>query len=215
MVCYTKQIMVITKYPHSCFHVSGNGSSVLIDIGCFTTPLYPVDDMPPFNAILITHQHADHLDPELHSWLQGLDVQIYANQDVATKFPDLPISVIHDGSSFRVGELSITALSLEHCKMPDGSAGPPNTGYLINDTFFHPGDGIELPGKQIDTLALPIAGPSISLFTAVQFARQVQAKKVIPMHYDNPIFFNDPGVLKERFSEAEVIVLKNGESTEV
>lgn len=214
MICYTNH-MIITKYTHSCFHIEKDNTAVLIDVGNFTTKHYRLSDIKPFSAILITHQHADHIDPALAHWLDHKNVAIYANQDVAESFPELSITQVDNGVSFRIDGLDITPRNLPHCKMPDGSAGPPNTGYVIDGTFFHPGDGIEIDDLRVDTLAAPIAGPSVSLYSAVQLARQVEAETVIPMHYDNPIFFNDPNVLKERFTDARVVILNETESVEV
>jgi L-ascorbate metabolism protein UlaG (beta-lactamase superfamily) len=77
--------------------------------------------------------------------------------------------------------------------MVDGSEGPQNTGYLISEKLFHPGDGKQLEGLSVDTLAVPISGPDISLHDAYMFTKQVSAKQVIPIHYDylggNPEFF--------------------------
>lgn len=207
--------MTITKYTHSCLHIQQGDTAVLIDIGNFATKQRHVRDVKPFSAILITHQHADHIDPDIADWLGDARVPTYANQDVAETFPELDITVVSDGQSFRVGDLTITPRDLPHCKMPDGSDGPPNTGYVIDDTFFHPGDGIEIADLTVDTLAAPIAGPSVSLYSAVLLARQVGAKTVIPIHYDNPIFYNDPAVLKERFHDARVVILNEAESVEV
>ncbi len=207
--------MTITKYTHSCFHIQQGDTAVLIDIGNFATKQWHIRDVKPFSAILITHQHADHIDPDIADWLGDIRVPIYANQDVAQTFPELDITLVSDGQNFRVDDLTVTPRDLPHCKMPDGSDGPPNTGYVINDTFFHPGDGIEIADLSVDTLAAPIAGPSVSLYSAVLLARQVGAKTVIPMHYDNPIFYNDPAVLKERFHDARVVILNEAESVEV
>lgn len=207
--------MTITKYTHSCFHIQQGDTAVLIDIGNFATKQWHIRDVKPFSAILITHQHADHIDPDIADWLGDIRVPIYANQDVVQTFPELDITSVSDGQSFRVDDLTVTPRDLPHCKMPDGSDGPPNTGYVINDAFFHPGDGIEIADLSVDTLAAPIAGPSVSLYSAVLLARQVGAKTVIPMHYDNPIFYNDPAVLKERFHDARVVILNEAESVEV
>ncbi len=207
--------MRVTKYPQSCFRVEKDGNALLIDIGNFATSQFSRADIKPFDAILITHQHADHIDPELSAWLDDKAIPIYSNQDVADKFPELNIRVIDDTQTERIAGFDVTARDLPHCKMPDGSDGPPNTGFVIDGHFFHPGDGIAISSLSVDTLAAPIAGPSVSVYSAVQLARQVDAKTVIPMHYDNPVFFNDPSVLKERFSEANVIVLANGEEADI
>jgi L-ascorbate metabolism protein UlaG (beta-lactamase superfamily) len=207
--------MRITKYPHSCFKVDKNNQALLIDIGNFSAAKVTCQDVGDFSAILITHQHADHIDPELEQWLQGKTVPIYGNQDVADAFPQLDITVVQNNQSLDIADFRVTPRDLPHCKMPDGSAGPPNTGYVIDGAFFHPGDGVAIDNLQVDTLAAPIAGPSVSILNAVELARQVGAKTVIPMHYDNPVFFNDPAVLAERFHEARVVILSSKQSVEV
>lgn len=207
--------MIVTKYPQSCFHIQKDDQALLVDIGNFATAKFPRDQVKPFDAILITHQHADHIDPDLATWLDGLDVPIYSNQDVAETFPDLHIQVLTDQQTASVAGFTVTARDLPHCKMPDGGEGPPNTGYVIDGHFFHPGDGIAIDDLTVRNLAVPVAGPSVSLLSAVQLARQVQAKTIIPMHYDNPVFFNDPKVLKQRFNECEVVVLEHGQSAEL
>jgi len=80
--------------------------------------------------------------------------------------------------------MTLGAIELPHCLMWDGSAGPQNTGYLINERFFHPGDGKELAGLSVEILACPITGPDVSLKDAFSFIKQLSAKKAIPIHYD-------------------------------
>ena len=207
--------MKVTKYPQSCLKLEKDGTSLMIDIGIFVTQKYTLEELGPIDGLLITHQHADHLDPEVAKALSDAKIPIFANQDVVDKLSDVKIEVLHDGEEIDVAGFHVIARELPHCKMIDGSDGPPNTGYVVDGTFFHPGDGTSIENLQVQSLAAPIAGPSVSLFDAVHFARQVGAINVIPIHYSNPVFFNDPNTLKERFSGANVIVLKDGESTEL
>lgn len=207
--------MKVTKFPQSCLKLEKDGKSLLIDIGIFVTQKFKLDDLQPIDALLITHQHADHLDPEVVKKLAEAKVPIYANQDVVDKLSDIKVEVLHDGEEITVAGFHVVARELPHCKMVDGSEGPPNTGYVIDGNFFHPGDGTEIENLQVDSLAAPIAGPDVTLLDAVNFARQVGAMNVIPIHYSNPVFYNDPHTLKERFDGSNVIVLKDGESTEL
>ena len=101
--------------------------------------------------------------------------------------------------------------------LPDGAEGPQNTGYIINGILFHPGDGKDIDDLLVDTLALPIAGPDISMKEAFDFAKKVQAKKVIPIHYDK--LGAKPNVYKA-FADRlhmpfEMIVLNDGDSLEI
>jgi L-ascorbate metabolism protein UlaG (beta-lactamase superfamily) len=106
-------------------------------------------------------------------------------------------NVVADQQELGIKGLKIKAIELPHCLMWDGSKGPENTGYLVNNKLFHSGDGKELDGLKIEILVAPINGPDVSLKDAYDFAKQVQAKTVIPVHYDylggKPEVFADVG----------------------
>ena len=51
--------MQLTKYGHSCLLVTDGDARVLIDPGVFSTGF---EGLRGLTAVLITHQHADHLD---------------------------------------------------------------------------------------------------------------------------------------------------------
>ena len=125
--------------------------------------------------------------------------------------------MVEDGQEFNVGSLTVKALELPHCLMIDGSEGPQNTGYLINNKLFHPGDGKELQGLHAEVLALPISGPDISLKDASDFVKQLAARTVVPIHYDyigtNPeVFAAFVGYSHQTF---QVKVVRQGQSAEV
>ena len=66
--------MQITKFGHSCLLVTDGDAKILIDPGTFSAGFEPLTDL---TAILITHQHADHLD------LDRLPAVVAANPDAA------------------------------------------------------------------------------------------------------------------------------------
>ncbi len=53
--------MKITKYAHSCLLLEVDGAKILTDLGSWNPEVPEVSDL---NAILITHEHADHFDIE-------------------------------------------------------------------------------------------------------------------------------------------------------
>lgn len=139
---------------------------------------------------------------------------VYANASTAKQI-NASKTEVKDGQEFDIKGMKIKAMELPHCLMVDGSTSVQNTGYLVNGKLFHPGDGKELAGLQADILAVPLNGPDISPKDAYSFAQQVQAKDVVPIHYDflggNPDFFGnylEKGGMKPH-------VLKLGESVEI
>lgn len=204
--------MKITKYPQSCLLLQKNGQCLCVDPGTLVTAKYKLDDLGLIEAVLYTHQHSDHFDPSILAELRKSAIEIYANSDVAAQAGS-GVTVVKDKEEFVAAGYSIVAIDLPHCKMRDGSAGPPNTGYLIDGHFFHPGDGIELTGLKSPQMALPIAGPTINFDNALVFADTVGANKIIPIHYD--VFKADPAEFAAKAGKDRVIVLKDGESTEL
>lgn len=53
--------MKLTKLGHACVRLEKNGRALVIDPGALT----PQDDaLAGVEAVLVTHEHADHLDPD-------------------------------------------------------------------------------------------------------------------------------------------------------
>jgi L-ascorbate metabolism protein UlaG (beta-lactamase superfamily) len=173
--------MKITRYFQSCLLVEEEDARLLIDPSAQEAER--VDEFGYIDAVLYTHEHADHFDAELADKFREGGAQIYANQSTAAKMANKP-NIMTDGDEFEVKGLSVQAIELPHCLMWDGSDGPQNTGYYLGGKLFHPGDGKELADFSMEVLAVPITGPDISLKDALDFAKQVKAKTVIPIHYD-------------------------------
>jgi L-ascorbate metabolism protein UlaG (beta-lactamase superfamily) len=202
--------MKLTRYFQSCLLVEAGSVRILID------PSGQDSDAEKFgklDAVLYTHEHGDHFDKEMAREFLNSGVAVYANGSTA-KLMENPPTITVDGQEFDIKGVKVKVIELPHCLMWDGSEGPQNSGYLINGKLFHPGDGKELANFEIESLALPITGPDVSLKDAMSFAKQVKAKTVIPIHYDyigtKPEVF--ASIAGARF---KVTVLKNGESTEI
>jgi L-ascorbate metabolism protein UlaG (beta-lactamase superfamily) len=182
--------MKVTRYFQSCLLVEDNGVRVLIDPS--GQEKERLGDFGKLDAVFYTHEHSDHFDADMaRDFVEQGMAPVYANVSTA-KLIEASKTVIGDGQEYDVKGLKIKAVELPHCLMVDGSKSVQNTGYLINTRLFHPGDGKELAGLKVDTLAVPINGPDISLKDAYAFCMQVAAKQVIPIHYDylggNPDF---------------------------
>ena len=175
--------MKITKYPQSCLLIEDDQTRLVIDPGKIFSESYDLDELGEIDAVLYTHQHADHFDESLIADFIEASVDIYANESTAELIED-EINVISDGDVFEIGDFGIEAKELPHMLLPDGSEGPQNTGYVINGNFFHPGDGIEAEDLSVETLAAPFAGPDVSPKTLLDFIKSSGAKNVIPIHND-------------------------------
>jgi L-ascorbate metabolism protein UlaG (beta-lactamase superfamily) len=57
-----------------------------------------------------------------------------------------------------------------------------NTGYCIENTLFYPGDAFTNPGKPVDILALPVAGPWMKISEAIEYALEIAPRIAFPVH---------------------------------
>ena len=173
--------MKVTRYVQSCLLIEDGSTRILIDPSGDEKDRF--NDFGKLDAVLYTHEHGDHFDPDLTKIFLESGIAVYANASTA-KQADNSVKVVKNGQEFDIKELRIKVIELPHCPMPNGSAGPQNVGYLVNEKIFHPGDGKALTGLKVDNLAVPITGPDVSMRDAFDFLRQVGAKIGIPIHYD-------------------------------
>jgi L-ascorbate metabolism protein UlaG (beta-lactamase superfamily) len=175
--------MKIIRFVQSCLLIEEGNTKVLVDPGTDFKNEHDISELPNLDAVLYTHEHADHFDVgSCEQFIEG-GVKIYANESTA-KLISKEIKVVEQWEEFEIGDFNIRTFDVPHCLMPTGTEGPQNTGYLFNEKFFDPGDGVELKGLKVDNIALPITGPDISMKDAFEFAVKLHAKIAIPVHYD-------------------------------
>lgn len=205
--------MKITRYFQSCLLIEEGNARILIDPSGHENE--NIAQLGRLDAVLYTHEHADHFDADMaKNFVEQAIAPVYANASTA-KLIKASSTTVNDGQEFDIKDVHIKVIELPHCLMWDGTAGPQNVGYLINNKFFHAGDGKELAGLSVENLALPINGPDVSILDAFNFAKQLTAKNLVPIHYDylggNPEAFAGIG----SGLGFKVHVLSNGASTEL
>jgi L-ascorbate metabolism protein UlaG (beta-lactamase superfamily) len=209
--------MKVTRYPQSCLLLEKAGHKIVIDPGVHFLQTHKIEELRGVEAVLYTHQHSDHYDPTIAEAMISAGAHIFANGATAQLIGTERVRIVKDGDSFTAAGLEVMARELPHCLLPDGGEGPQNTGYVIDGVFFHPGDGKELAGLYVDNVALPITGPDISILDAINFAKQLKAKLVIPIHYT--AIPADPNIFAQYAakggSDFEVRILADGESSEL
>jgi L-ascorbate metabolism protein UlaG (beta-lactamase superfamily) len=182
--------MKVIRYFQSCLLIEEGKARILIDPS--GQEKERLGDFGKLDAVFYTHEHGDHFDADMaKDFVEQGVAPVYANASTAKQI-EASKTVVEDGKEYDVGGVKVKAIELPHCLMVDGSTSVQNTGYLFNGKLFHPGDGKELNGLEVETLAVPVNGPDISLKDAYDFTMQVKAKQVIPIHYDylggNPDF---------------------------
>ena len=174
--------MQITKYGHSCLLVVDADARILIDPGAFSAGF---EGLTGLTAVLITHQHADHLD------LDRLPAVLAANPD-ATVYADagsvpqltsagVSVTTAKAGDTFDVGT-TVEVLGRDHAQIHHDIPVIENAGYLIGGRLFHPGDSLEIPAVQVEILAVPAAAPWMAAKEAIEYYRAVSPQVAFPIH---------------------------------
>jgi L-ascorbate metabolism protein UlaG (beta-lactamase superfamily) len=203
----------LTKYPQSCLVVEHEaGGRLLIDPGNVAMDAHAFADFGTVDAVLFTHAHPDHFDPRAVAAILDRGLPIHANADVCGKV-DGPTTTVGDGDTFTAAGFQISARDMTHVQMVDGSAGPPNTGYVLDGRLLHPGDSLQVGGLSVDAIAVPIAGPSVSFRDSYVAVERTGASTAVPIHYD--VFLADPWLFTKYCDVAAIVVLGDGESADL
>lgn len=213
--------MKITKYPQSHLVLEKEGKKLIIDPGYLSAKAgFTPEQFQDADIYLITHQHADHLDPEnIKQIIQ--DKPVYANSDVIAKLIEVGVESgieVQHLEEFKSGGFKIKAVNLPHFPPPNGSVPPPNTGFLIDGIFFHSGDGMELHDEiYADNASIALGMPNVSessIKNVREMLIKLDAKAYIPIHYDaHPA---NPHDVEQKLADlADVIILKDKEHVEI
>lgn len=174
--------MKITKYGHSCLHVSHDAASILIDPGTLSAGF---ESLTGLTAVLITHQHPDHIDvAQLGAVLsRNPGVPVYADPQTTGELTESGVKA----TSATAGDLldvgtSVEIVGRDHASIHRDVPTVANVGYLVAGRLFHPGDALTVPDRKVEVLALPVAAPWMALKEAVDFVRAVQPAVAVPIH---------------------------------
>lgn len=209
--------MKVRKFPQSHLVITKDSKTLIIDPGYITFEKgFKVADFQGADVYLISHQHPDHLGPETIKEVVG-DKPVFGNYDVVTKLREAGVEQaeeIKNMEEIEIEGFKIKAVDLDHFKKP-GFEMPPNTGFLIDGIFFHPGDGDKAPDITSENAAVPIAGATITYDTALKFIEGIGAKVIIPIHYDWYKADGDEFRKKASNLGIDIRVLDHGEETEI
>jgi L-ascorbate metabolism protein UlaG (beta-lactamase superfamily) len=192
--------MQLTHFGHSCLLAAfrrsdGTDTTLLFDPGVFS---HGFEGITGLSAILITHQHPDHVDTSrLSALLDGNpDAALYADPQTAAQLggPWQPVSV---GDELTIDDLRVRGGGGVHAVIHPEIPLINNISYLVGDgkhaaRLMHPGDALYIPREPVDVLALPAAAPWMKISEGVEYLRAVNPSRAIPIHQGivNPVAYN-------------------------
>ena len=176
--------MQVTHYGHSCVLLDTGAARLLIDPGAFSTGFEGVSGL---DAVLVTHQHPDHLDPErLPALLRANpDARLLVDPGTAGQLGELDVApeTVEPGADVTVGGTRVEVLGGRHAVIHPDLPVIPNNAYLVDGTHLHPGDSIDtFPTGGLEVLFLPAAAPWSKIAETIEYLRAVAPRTAVPIH---------------------------------
>jgi L-ascorbate metabolism protein UlaG (beta-lactamase superfamily) len=175
----------IVHYGHACVLLSTDSARLLFDPGVFSTDFESVREL---SAILITHQHFDHLDGNRLPALveANPDAALVVDEDTVPELEKLglsPTTIARPGDTLTFGETGVAVVGGRHATIHPDIPPPTNAGYVVeHGAFYHPGDSFFVPEQEIDVLGLPVSAPWLKTSEVVDFVRAVGPRVAVPIH---------------------------------
>jgi L-ascorbate metabolism protein UlaG (beta-lactamase superfamily) len=164
----------LTRFTHACVRLERDGRVLVIDPGIWSEPQALVGA----DAILVTHEHADHIDTLR---LAGLRAPVFAPAEADIPV-DLPVERLVPGEERQIAGFRVRSVGGRHAPGIDGQPIAANLGYVVDGEVYHPGDSLEPPGQPVATVLVPAGGPWLAVRDAIGFLRTTAPQQAFPIH---------------------------------
>jgi hypothetical protein len=174
--------MELTKHGHACVVLSEGDRRIVIDPGAFTDPAA----LEGASAVLITHEHADHFEPQRLGAALDADpaLEVWTNASVAARLEGLGsrLHVVGHGDVLSVAGMDVQVHGELHAEIHPELPRIANVGFLVGGRVFHPGDALTVPDEPVPTLLLPLHAPWSRTADLIDYLRAVHADQAFALH---------------------------------
>jgi L-ascorbate metabolism protein UlaG (beta-lactamase superfamily) len=175
--------MRLTKLGHSCVRLEKDGAALVIDPGGWSDP---AGALAGARAVLITHEHPDHLDAGAVRAAMTAEpgLELWTNASVAEQFGDFGTRVhaVDHGDTFTAAGFGVHVYGHDHAQIYREIPIVMNTGFAVDGEVFHPGDSLTVPEDRVPTLLLPIVAPWLKTAEMIDYAREVGPRRAYAIH---------------------------------
>jgi L-ascorbate metabolism protein UlaG (beta-lactamase superfamily) len=175
--------MRLTKLGHSCVRLEKDAGALVIDPGVWSAA---ADALSGASAVLVTHEHLDHLDPGAVRSALGGDsgLELWAPDPVATQFAEFGgrVHAVGHGDAFTAAGFDVGVYGKDHAVIHPDVPVVANIGFVVDGQVFHPGDALTVPGVPVPTLLLPATAPWLKAWEMIDYARQVAPQRAYAIH---------------------------------
>ncbi|VVC00257.1 Beta-lactamase superfamily domain protein [uncultured archaeon] len=207
--------MKVTKIGHCCMLIEENDLRILTDPGLFTTKQNKLRNI---DVVVITHNDIDHLSMEsLKKILENNPAsEVITNKSTGEnlKKEKIHFTRVEEGGKYREKGVTIEGFGKKHATMHELFPEKENTGYLIANRLFYPGDAFTIPeNRKVEILALPVAAPWLKISESIDYAMEIKPKICFPIHDS---IMAKPGMFNGMFGTAlgkrgiEFMPIENG-----
>lgn len=176
--------MKIRKLGHCCLVIETDGKKIMTDPGSYTVEKQSKEF--GIDLVLITHEHGDHLHIEsLKNVLaNNPKAKVITNEGVGKLLREAGIEyeVLKNKITQEISGVELEAHDCKHEEIFEEFGQVQNTGYFIDKRLFYPGDSFYNPGKPVEILALPVAGPWTAIRNAMKYVLGIKPKVCFPVH---------------------------------
>jgi L-ascorbate metabolism protein UlaG (beta-lactamase superfamily) len=171
----------ITHFGHSCLLLDTGAARLLFDPGTFSAGFESVRGL---DAVIVTHQHPDHLDSERIRPLLDAnpDARLIVDAGTAEQVSGISHEILEPRATRDIAGARIEVLGGQHAVIHRDIPVIPNNAYLVDGTYLHPGDSFTPPAEPVDVLFLPTGAPWLKLAEAVDYLRAVNPRTAVPIH---------------------------------
>lgn len=176
--------MKITHFGHAAVLIeTASGATALFDPGTYSTGFEGLKDL---DLIFVTHAHPDHVDADRLAPLRDANPNavLVANAEASAaaglgRKGDRQLS---GEAAFELAGMRIEPTGQAHATIHPDLPPMSNTGFILDGAVWHPGDAFDAEPREIDVLLLPVGGPWMKIAEAVDFARAVAPRVIVPIH---------------------------------